>query len=137
MHSAGCSGNDGYTTAVADLHSKILDARPPPGVPILSISCSFWEKLAKSYVGAPPPGSWRPLLREILDPPLDRMKEFKWQGKVQGIINTRNHPRELNKNGKSEMGSIKLLSQTRSQKIYGYSLFSIPKFRLENDKKYI
>ena len=40
---------------MADLHSKILDARPPPpGVQILSISCSFWEILAKSYVGAPP-----------------------------------------------------------------------------------
>ena len=39
--------------AVADLHSKILEARPPPGVQILSISCSFWENLAKLYVGAP------------------------------------------------------------------------------------
>ena len=53
---------------VADLHSKILDT-PPLGVQILSISCSFWENLAKSYVGAPPE-SWRPLLGEILDPPL-------------------------------------------------------------------
>ena len=40
-----------------------------PLVQILSISCSFWENLAKSYVGAPL-GSWRPLLGEILDPPL-------------------------------------------------------------------
>ena len=56
---------------MADLHSKILDARPPLGAQILSISCSFWENLAKSYVGAPPPGSWRPLLGEILDPPLE------------------------------------------------------------------
>ena len=46
--------------AVADLHSKILDARPPPGVQILSISCSFWEILAKSYVGAPPRGVGAP-----------------------------------------------------------------------------
>ena len=47
---------------VADLHSKILDARPlpPPGAQILSISCSFWEFLAKSYVGAP---------RELEPPP--------------------------------------------------------------------
>ena len=37
-----------------DLHSKILDARPPLGVKILSISCSFWENLAKLCVGAPP-----------------------------------------------------------------------------------
>ena len=37
--------------------------RDPLGTQILSISCSFWEYLAKSYVGAPPPG-------EILDPPL-------------------------------------------------------------------
>ena len=40
--------------SVADLHSKILNARPPLGAQILSISCSFWENLAKSYVGAPP-----------------------------------------------------------------------------------
>ena len=38
---------------MADLHSKILNA-PPRGVQILSISCSFWEILPKSYVGAPP-----------------------------------------------------------------------------------
>ena len=43
-----------HWSAVADLHSKILDARPPLGVQILSISCIFWENLAKSYVGAPP-----------------------------------------------------------------------------------
>ena len=43
---------------------------PPPGVQILSISCSFWENLANSYVGAPL-GSWRPLPGEILDPPLN------------------------------------------------------------------
>ena len=40
--------------SVVDLHSKILDARAPLGVQILSISCSFWGNLAKSYVGAPP-----------------------------------------------------------------------------------
>ena len=28
--------------------------RAPPWAQILSISCSFWENLAKSYVGAPP-----------------------------------------------------------------------------------
>ena len=54
---------------VADLHSKILDVRRRLGVQILSISCSFWEILAKSYVSAPL-GSWRPLPGEILDPPL-------------------------------------------------------------------
>ena len=26
----------------------------PPWIQILSISCSFWENLAKSYAGAPP-----------------------------------------------------------------------------------
>ena len=56
-------------SAVSDLHSKILEARPP-GVQILSISCSFLENLAKSYVGAPPPEELAPLLGEILDPPL-------------------------------------------------------------------
>ena len=54
---------------VADLHSKILEPPPPRGAQILSISCSFWEFLAKSYVGAPL-GSSRPHLWEILDPPL-------------------------------------------------------------------
>ena len=39
---------------------------PPPLVAkILLISCSFWENLAKSYVGAPPRG-------EILDQPLGK-----------------------------------------------------------------
>ena len=33
----------------------ILKFWTPPGVQILSILCSFWEKLAKSYVGAPSP----------------------------------------------------------------------------------
>ena len=40
------------------------------GVNILSISCSFWEKLAKLYVGALP-GGLAPHLGEILDAPLD------------------------------------------------------------------
>ena len=35
----------------------VRDARPPPlGVQILSISCSFWENLAKLCVHAPPGG---------------------------------------------------------------------------------
>ena len=50
------------------LSSGARDAHSP-GVQILSISCSFWENSAKSYVGAPL-GSWRPLLGDILDPPL-------------------------------------------------------------------
>ena len=53
---------------VADLRGA--RGTPPCEVQILSISCSFWEILTKLYVGAPPPGSWRPLLGEILDPPL-------------------------------------------------------------------
>ena len=54
-------------TAVADLRGA-RGMHAPLGIQILSISCSFWENLAKSYVGAL--GSWRPLLGEILDPPL-------------------------------------------------------------------
>ena len=53
---------------VADLREGARDVYPS-GVQILSIPCSFWENLAKSYVGAPL-GSWRPFLGEILDPPL-------------------------------------------------------------------
>ena len=33
---------------------KFWTRAPPLGVQILSISCSFWGNLAKSYVGAPP-----------------------------------------------------------------------------------
>ena len=45
--------------AVADLHSKILDARPQPQVQILSISCSFWENLQNRML-APLPGELAP-----------------------------------------------------------------------------
>ena len=45
--------------------------RTLPGAQLLSISCSFWENLAKSYVGAPPPpGELAPHFWEVLDPPL-------------------------------------------------------------------
>ena len=54
--------------ALADLGGGVRDARPPLGVQILSISCSFRENLACSRppwrVHAPPP------LGKILDPPL-------------------------------------------------------------------
>ena len=46
-------------SAVADLHSKILDA---PRVQILSISYSSGENLAKSYVSAAPPKVGAPTL---------------------------------------------------------------------------
>ena len=69
-----------FTFPVADLHSKILDVRPPR-VQILSISCSLWEILAKSYVGAP--WSWRPLLGEILDPPLISVKNLFFSLKIK------------------------------------------------------
>ena len=41
-------------SAVADRHSKILDAYPPQGPNSFNFM-HFWEILAKSYVGAP----WR------------------------------------------------------------------------------
>ena len=52
---------------VSDLRGDARDAHPPP-FQTLSISCIFGGKLADSYFG--PPESWRPLLGEILDPPL-------------------------------------------------------------------
>ena len=54
--------------AVVDLRGGMRDVYPAGGQ-ILSNSCSFWENLAKLYVGTPL-GSWCPLLGEILDPPL-------------------------------------------------------------------
>ena len=45
--------------------------RPPPlRTKIFLISCSFSENLANLYAGAPLLEDWRPLLWEILDPPL-------------------------------------------------------------------
>ena len=46
---------EGYKS-VADLGRAQGTRAPPLGTQILSISCSFWGNLAKSYVGAPPPG---------------------------------------------------------------------------------
>ena len=40
------------------------DTPPPPGVQILSISCNFWETLAKLYVGAPTPRVGAPTSRK-------------------------------------------------------------------------
>ena len=60
------SQNTPFQNTVADLGDA---PGAPPRAKIFSISCSFSQNLAKIYVGAPPQ-RWRPLLREILDPPL-------------------------------------------------------------------
>ena len=57
-----------YHSPVADLHSKILDARPP-GSPNSFNFMQFLGKFGK-IVCWRPLESWRPLLGEILDPPL-------------------------------------------------------------------
>ena len=44
-----------------------------PWPKIFSISSRFWEILAKSYAGVPPPEGQCPLLRGILDPPKEPM----------------------------------------------------------------
>ena len=54
---------------VADLHSKILDARPPWGSKFFQFHAVF-GKFWQNHMLAPPLVSWRPLLGEILDPPL-------------------------------------------------------------------
>ena len=43
---------------------------PSPSVHFFSISCSLLEILTKSYVGAPHPEGWHPLVQRILDLPL-------------------------------------------------------------------
>ena len=48
------------------------DAPPPPGSQIFFIFMQFSAKIDK-IIGWRPPGSWRPLLGEILDPPLNRL----------------------------------------------------------------
>ena len=58
-----------YCTAVADLHSKILDAHPPPGLN----SYNFMQFLGKfGKIVCCPPRVWHPNLEEILDLPLYR-----------------------------------------------------------------
>ena len=52
---------------------------PPYGPNFFSISCSFSQKLAKSYVGTTVE-AWRPLLREILDRPLTEMNVYNLAG---------------------------------------------------------
>ena len=60
---------------VADLHSKILDAPPPPrGSKFFQFHAVFGE-IWQNRMLAPPLESWRPLLGEILDPPLDKDKK--------------------------------------------------------------
>ena len=56
-----------------DLPLTLVDLRgasiaPLSWVQILSISCSLWKNLARSYVGAP--GGWRSRLQGFLDLPL-------------------------------------------------------------------
>ena len=60
----------GFSSAVADLHSKILDARPPWGSKFFQFHAVFGKFWQNRMLAPPPPGSWRPLLGEILDPPL-------------------------------------------------------------------
>ena len=65
---------------VADPRGRARRSPPPlsPWPKIFSISCSFLENLAKSYV-APPLEGWRPLLRGILYPSLAQWKKlFGW-----------------------------------------------------------
>ena len=68
--SGGCRGREG---------------RAPPEVPNSFNFMQFSGNLAEWYVGAPPtpPGSWRPHLGEILDPPLLRTHLIK--GKVSNL----------------------------------------------------
>ena len=62
---------------------KFWTCAPPPGVQILSISCSFWEILAKSYVGAPP--------GELAPPP--RGNPGSATGYIPGTHVSAQHPR--------------------------------------------
>ena len=67
----------GTTKTVADLGGRTRRPPSPVRPNIFSISCSFSQNLAKSYVGAPLE-DWRPLLRGILDPPLKEHVVSTW-----------------------------------------------------------
>ena len=55
---------------LADLRGGARDARPPPGGPNSFDFMQFFRKFGNFVCWRPPLGSWRPLLGEILDPPL-------------------------------------------------------------------
>ena len=55
---------------MADLHSEILDARPPRGSKFFQFHAVFGKIWQNRLLAPPPLGSWRSLLGEILDPPL-------------------------------------------------------------------
>ena len=61
VHGGGCTVHGTWGTCMVQgvqwqiYIVKFWMCAPPPGVQILSISCSFWEILAKFYVNAP----WR------------------------------------------------------------------------------
>ena len=69
--------------AVANLHSKILDAHPPWGSKFFQFHAVF-GKFWQNRMLAPPLGSWCPLLGEILDPPLNGIR--RRSGEVQKIF---------------------------------------------------
>ena len=85
---------------VADLRGGAGDARPPPppGGQNFFIFMQFSVKIDK-IIGWRPPGSWRPLLGEILDPPLETISD-KWhsgspivqRGSVRMADNSCAHP---------------------------------------------
>ena len=73
--------------SLADLGGGVRDARPPLGVQILSISCSFRENLACSR---PPLEGSRPPLGKILDPPL--YLSFTVNTQVRAVITLTSAP---------------------------------------------
>ena len=64
---AGVLSQEMYS--VADLRGGTGDARPPWGSKFFRFHAVF-GKFWQNRMLAPPLGSWHPLLREILDPPL-------------------------------------------------------------------
>ena len=75
-------------SALADIRRGAQGTRAPLGTKFSLISCSFQEILIKLYPSAPPPEGWRPLLGEILDPPLQCTEQsyYIYQIKIPNVI---------------------------------------------------
>ena len=78
-----------------DLHSEILDARPPPRSKFFQFHAVFQKFLRNLLLAPPSPQGWCPYLQEILDLPLIgeyrmqffpencmKMKEFRPRGRA-------------------------------------------------------
>ena len=98
-------------TAFTDKHqwriSQGTRLPPPPGGHNFFIFMQFSAKIDK-FIGwhRPPPGSWRPLLGEILDPPLNTLRIEMQNKGAQQLAQTMTSPIQMHSHGNSEQTTV-------------------------------